>query len=95
VYVDNGLALLKDGTIAGSVLKMKDALRNILAFTDATLADVVQMGAINPALQCGVFDRKGSLEAGKDADLIVLNEQNELVLTICRGTIAYQKEEVQ
>ncbi|SFF99010.1 N-acetylglucosamine-6-phosphate deacetylase [Sporolactobacillus nakayamae] len=95
VYVDNGLAVLKDGTIAGSVLKMKDALRNILAFTDATLADVVQMGAINPALQCGVFDRKGSLEAGKDADLIVLNEQNELVLTICRGTIAYQKEEVQ
>jgi N-acetylglucosamine-6-phosphate deacetylase len=95
VYVDNGLALLKDGTIAGSVLKMKDALRNILAFTDATLADVVQMGAINPALQCGVFDHKGSLEAGKDADLIVLNEQNELVLTICRGTIAYQKEEVQ
>lgn len=95
VYVDNGLAVLKDGTIAGSVLKMKDALRNILAFTDATLSDVVQMGAINPALQCGVFDRKGSLEAGKDADLIVLNDQNELVLTICRGTIAYQKEEVQ
>lgn len=95
VYVDNGLAVLKDGTIAGSVLKMKDALRNILAFTDATLSDVVQMGAINPALQCGVFDRKGSLEVGKDADLIVLNDQNELVLTICRGTIAYQKEEVQ
>ncbi|MCO7125672.1 N-acetylglucosamine-6-phosphate deacetylase [Sporolactobacillus shoreicorticis] len=94
VFVDNGLALLKDGTIAGSVLKMKDSLRNILAFTDATLSDVVQMGAINPALQCGVFDRKGSIENGKDADLIILNEQNELVLTICRGTIAYQKKEV-
>ncbi|MCQ2009066.1 MAG: N-acetylglucosamine-6-phosphate deacetylase [Sporolactobacillus sp.] len=94
VFVDNGLALLKDGTIAGSVLKMKDSLRNILAFTDATLSDVVQMGAINPALQCGVFDHKGSIENGKDADLIVLNEQNELVLTICRGTIAYQKKEV-
>ncbi|WP_028983057.1 N-acetylglucosamine-6-phosphate deacetylase [Sporolactobacillus terrae] len=94
VFVDKGMAVLKDGTIAGSVLKMKDSLRNMLAFTDATPADVVQMGAINPALQCGVFDHKGSLEAGKDADLIVLNEKNELVLTICRGTIAYQKEEV-
>ncbi|EST12151.1 N-acetylglucosamine-6-phosphate deacetylase [Sporolactobacillus laevolacticus] len=93
VYVDNGLAVLKSGTIAGSVLKMDESLRNILAFTDATLADVVQMGAINPAMQCGVFDRKGSLEVGKDADFIVLNEHNELVLTVCRGTIAFQKKE--
>lgn len=93
VYVDKGLAVLKNGTIAGSVLKMDESLRNILAFTDATLADVVQMGAINPAMQCGVFDRKGSLEVGKDADFIVLNEHNELVLTVCRGTIAFQKKE--
>ncbi|MCL1631797.1 N-acetylglucosamine-6-phosphate deacetylase [Sporolactobacillus sp. CPB3-1] len=93
VHVNDGVALLKDGTIAGSLLKMKDSLRNMLTFTDATLADIVQMSAINPALQCGVFDRKGSLEVGKDADLIVLNENNELVLTICRGTVAFEKKE--
>ncbi|MCO7176267.1 N-acetylglucosamine-6-phosphate deacetylase [Sporolactobacillus kofuensis] len=93
VYVNDGLALLKSGTIAGSVLKMDQSLKNMLAFTDATLDDIVQMGAINPAQQCGVYERKGSLEEGKDADFIILNEKNELVLTVCRGTIAYQKEE--
>lgn len=94
VHVKDGLAVLSSGTIAGSVLKMDQALRNMLAFTDATLEDVVQMGSINPALQCNVFDRKGSLEIGKDADFIVLDEHNQLVMTVCRGEIAYQRSEV-
>lgn len=93
VHVKDGLAVLSSGTIAGSVLKMDQALRNMLTFTDATLEDIIQMGAINPALQCGVFDRKGSLEVGKDADFIILDGQNQLVMTVCRGTIAYQREE--
>lgn len=92
VHVKDGLALLASGTIAGSVLKMDQALRNMLSFTDATLEDIVQMGAINPAIQCGVFDRKGSLEPGKDADFIILDGDNQLVMTVCRGTVSYQRE---
>lgn len=95
VHVKDGLAVLASGTIAGSVLKMDQAIRNILTFTDATLEDVVQMGAINPALQCGVYDRKGSLEIGKDADFIILDENNRLVLTVCRGIVSYKKQEVK
>ncbi|MCI1858636.1 MAG: N-acetylglucosamine-6-phosphate deacetylase [Sporolactobacillus sp.] len=94
VHVKDGMATLASGTIAGSVLKMDQAIRNILAFTDATLEDVVQMGAINPAHQCGVFDRKGSLETGKDADFIILDGRNRLVMTVCRGVIAYRNEGV-
>ncbi|GGL62324.1 N-acetylglucosamine-6-phosphate deacetylase [Sporolactobacillus putidus] len=92
VHVKDGLAVLSSGTIAGSVLKMDQALRNMLSFTDATLEDIVQMGAINPAIQCGVFDRKGSLEPGKDADFIILDGNNQLVMTVCSGIVSYQKE---
>jgi N-acetylglucosamine-6-phosphate deacetylase len=70
---------------------MNQAIKNILAFTDATLDDVIQMGAINPALQCNVFDRKGSLEIGKDADFVILDENNDLVMTVCRGKVAYER----
>lgn len=94
VHVKDGLAVLSSGTIAGSVLKMDQALRNMLAFTDATLEDLVQMGAINPAIQCGVFDRKGSLEPGKDADFIILDGDNQLVMTVCRGMVSYKTEGV-
>ncbi|MFT8316987.1 MAG: N-acetylglucosamine-6-phosphate deacetylase [Sporolactobacillus sp.] len=93
VHVKDGLAVLSSGTIAGSVLKMDQAFQNIMSFTDATLEDVIQMGAINPALQTGVDDRKGSLDVGKDADFIILDDQNKLVMTVCRGTVAYERKE--
>lgn len=92
VNVKDGKATLENGTLAGSVLKMDSALRNMMAFTHSTLQDVIQMGSVNPAVQLGVFDRKGSIKQGKDADFIVLNEANEVVLTVCRGQIAYQKQ---
>ncbi|MBM7646550.1 N-acetylglucosamine-6-phosphate deacetylase [Scopulibacillus daqui] len=91
VRVEDGKATLANGSLAGSVLEMKQAIKNILAYTDATLVDVMKMGAVNPAIQCGVFDRKGSVEINKDADLIILDENNDLVMTICRGAIAYQR----
>ncbi|MTT33290.1 N-acetylglucosamine-6-phosphate deacetylase [Terrilactibacillus sp. BCM23-1] len=93
VYVQDGMAKTVHGTLAGSLLKMKDSIQNMLTFTDAKLEDIVQMGAINPAKQCGVYDKKGSLEIGKDADLIVLNEKNEHVFTMCRGKVAYDRRE--
>lgn len=91
VRVQDGLALLESGTIAGSVLKMKDALKNMLAFTGAAVEDVVRMGAVNPARRCGVYKRKGSLEEGKDADILILDENNDLVMTVCRGRTAFRK----
>ncbi|MFC7393400.1 N-acetylglucosamine-6-phosphate deacetylase [Scopulibacillus cellulosilyticus] len=91
VNVKDGKATLANGSLAGSVLEMKQAIKNMLSFTDATLADVMKMGAVNPAKQCGVFDRKGSVETNKDADLIILDENNDLVMTICRGVVSYQR----
>jgi N-acetylglucosamine-6-phosphate deacetylase len=91
VKVQKGKATLQDGTLAGSILKLNEAVLNILSYTNCTLADVVKMTAVNPAKQINVFDRKGSIKKGKDADLIILDEENQLYMTICRGKLAYKR----
>jgi len=40
-----------------------------------------------------IFDRKGSIAVGKDADFVIVDEHLEVVMTFCRGKLAYQKEE--
>lgn len=91
VYVKDGKAALENGSLAGSVLKMKDALKNLLDFTPVSLEDAVQMASANPAIELQIFDRKGSLAVGKDADLVILNEALEVEMTFCRGVLAYKK----
>ncbi|MCF6137773.1 N-acetylglucosamine-6-phosphate deacetylase [Pseudalkalibacillus berkeleyi] len=91
VYVQEGKATLKDGTLAGSILTMQDACWNMMNYTNANIDDLVFMNSINPAKQYGVYNRKGSINIGKDADLIILDSNYELKMTICRGEIAYEK----
>ncbi|WP_366247618.1 N-acetylglucosamine-6-phosphate deacetylase [Terribacillus aidingensis] len=93
VNVKDGKALLPDGTLAGSMLQMKDAIRNMAAYADVSVADIAKMTAENPAKQYGIYDRKGSLEIGKDADIVLLDDQLTLQATYCRGNLAYHKEE--
>ncbi|MCA0170710.1 N-acetylglucosamine-6-phosphate deacetylase [Bacillus sp. RAR_GA_16] len=89
VQVKDGKALLENGTLAGSVLKMKDALKNIQAYAGCSLASAIKMTSENPAKQLGVFDRKGSLAVGKDADLFLRSEEGEVIMTFCKGHLAY------
>jgi N-acetylglucosamine-6-phosphate deacetylase len=84
VDVANGQARLADGTLAGSVLTMQSALQNILRYTGCDLTDALKMVAANPAKSLGIFASKGSIRVGKDADLVVLDEQLNVMLT-CRG----------
>lgn len=89
VTVYDGKATLPDGTLAGSILKMIDGARNVMEYTSCSIEDVLYMTAVNPAKQLQIFHRKGSLSPGKDADLVVLNEQLEVAMTFCRGQLAY------
>ncbi|MBT2678922.1 N-acetylglucosamine-6-phosphate deacetylase [Bacillus sp. ISL-35] len=91
VKVADGKALLADGTLAGSILKMKDSLKNMMEFTGISLEDAVKLASENPARQLKVFDRKGSIAAGKDADLVVLDSSHEVSMTICRGITSYMR----
>lgn len=90
VSVADGKALLADGTLAGSILKMNESFKNTVEFAQVSLLEAVQMASVNPAKQLNIFDRKGSLTVGKDADLTVLSADYRVEITICRGEIAYQ-----
>jgi len=90
VTVKDGEARLANGSLAGSVLKMNVAVKNMLSYTGCGLEDAVKMTSENPAKELGIFDRKGSIAEGKDADLVVLDENYQVVLTLCRGRIAYR-----
>ncbi len=65
---------LADGTIAGSVLKLNDAVKNVLNHTSLPVNEVFNMASLNPAAAIHVDDRLGSLEEGKDADIIITDE---------------------
>jgi N-acetylglucosamine-6-phosphate deacetylase len=95
VHVADGKALLADGTLAGSILKMNDSFKNTMEFADVSLIEAVQMTSVNPAKQLTIFDRKGSLSIGKDADITVLTNNFEVDLTICRGKIAYKRSKTK
>lgn len=91
VTVKDGKAILEDGTLAGSVLTMGQAFKNIIEFTNCQISDAIAMSASNPAKELGIFDQKGSIAIGKDADVVVLDENNEVMMTFCRGELAFQK----
>ncbi len=91
VNVRNGQARLKNGTLAGSILKMNAALKNLIDFIDITLQDAIKIVSANPAKKLNIFDKKGSLTAKKDADIVVLNENLQVMLSICKGNISFQK----
>ncbi|BBW95764.1 N-acetylglucosamine-6-phosphate deacetylase [Geobacillus icigianus] len=86
-------ARLADGTLAGSVLKLAEAIRRVLDYTGCTIEEVIRMASWNPAKQLGLLDRKGSLRSGKDADVVVLNERYEVMMTFCRGALAYRQRD--
>lgn len=91
VSVAEGKALLADGTLAGSILKMKDSLKNMMEFTGISLEEAVKLASENPARQLGIFDRKGSIAPGKDADLVVLDQNHEVAMAFCRGAASYTR----
>ncbi|WP_458353667.1 N-acetylglucosamine-6-phosphate deacetylase [Peribacillus frigoritolerans] len=94
VNVDETRATLSDGTLAGSILKMNDAIKNTMEYTDCSMTDIIKMTAENPAKQLRIFDRKGSIQVGKDADLVILNDRLDVEMTFCRGNLAFKKENV-
>jgi len=79
VVVKDGDAKLADtGVRAGSTLTQNVALKNLLAFTGRPLEEILLLLTENPAKLLKIFDTKGSIADGKDADLVVLDEANEV-----------------
>lgn len=85
VSVEDGIARTADGTLAGSTLLLKDAVRNIVNFTGMTFEDAVRTATINPATAIGIDGVTGTIACGKRADLLVLDKNYEIETTYCRG----------
>ncbi len=93
IQVRGPLCTLMDGvTIAGSVLTMNRAVGNAMDFTGMSLIDAAHTSSLAPAKACGVADRKGSIEVGKDADLAVLKPDFSVSHTIRAGVVAYSDQ---
>ncbi|MBE5808837.1 MAG: N-acetylglucosamine-6-phosphate deacetylase [Clostridiales bacterium] len=92
IFVKGIECRLADGTIAGSVLKLNEAVRNVVQNTNWPLEDVINMASLNPATRIGIADRKGSLDAGKDADIAIMDEDFNVQMTILGGRVIYRRE---
>ena len=79
--------LLEDGTIAGSVLKLNEAVRNLRDYTELSLPEVFACASLNPAKAVGEADRIGSLEVGKCADIIICDEDINVLTTFIEGVL--------
>jgi N-acetylglucosamine-6-phosphate deacetylase len=91
VIVKDQVAKLRDGTIAGSVLTMNEAIRKFQYNTGAPLPEIIKLVTVNPAKELGIYDLKGSIESGKQADLVLFDDTIEIFTTIVKGKKVYQK----
>lgn len=91
VSMKDGVPRLEDGTIAGSVLLMHEALNNVMAFTGCALPEAVRMAATTPARLIGEDGRKGRLSQGCDADVVVLSPDLDIEMVWRKGEVAYDR----
>ncbi len=92
VIVKNGEARLPNGVLAGSVLRMNVAVKNVMNFLNLPLEEVVKYATINPARNLGIDNEVGSIREGKRANLVVVDENLDVYMTIRDGVIVYRKE---
>lgn len=92
VEVRDGTVRLPDGGLAGSVLTLDRALRNLAAATGQDPAELWPTASANAARSIGVDDRKGRLDAGMDADLVLLDGEATVQAVVVEGEPAYGLE---
>jgi N-acetylglucosamine-6-phosphate deacetylase len=91
VFVENGVAIMPDrSSFAGSVATTDRLVRTMVKMADIPLIETIRMISKTPATIMGVADRKGSLVAGKDADIVIFDDNINIQTTIVNGKVVYQ-----
>jgi N-acetylglucosamine-6-phosphate deacetylase len=90
IVKEAGRAYVAGGTLIGSVAPMNICVRNMVNLVGCSLAEAVQMASLNPARVIGADERKGSLAPGKDADLVIIDEDVNVYMTLVRGQVVYR-----
>lgn len=86
----DGAARYADGTLIGTALGLNRMLARLMDFTGCSLAEAINTATQNPARILGLQDRKGTVEVGKDADLVLLEDDLSVYATILGGQLVYQ-----
>ena len=81
---------LADGTVAGSILHLNQGVWNVYSNSDIPLYECVNCASLNPATVLGLDSRKGSIEIGKDADIIITDGEFNVQKTVIGGKIRYE-----
>ncbi len=89
VFLKDNIATLADGTLAGSTLTLNKAVKNLLDTTEVKITDAFRMSSLNGSKVIGAG--RGILAAGKIADIVVLNENFDVEMTLISGKIRYRK----
>ncbi len=90
VIIEDGVAKLQDRTaFAGSVATTDRLVRTMLKLDHLSLEEIIRMISINPARVMKVDSHKGSIEEGKDADLVVFDDNVQVSLTLVNGRIVH------
>lgn len=89
VIVKDGAPKLADGTIAGSVHRMDNALRNVKEHTGKTLNEIINMMSLNPARRIGLDKTMGSIETGKISNLVFLSEELKVDAVYIKGKLKH------
>lgn len=92
VHKEGIKCLMDDGTIAGSVLKLNEAVYNLYSNSDLEIYEAVACASLNPAKVLGEDSEIGSLEVGKRADIIIADDKFNISMSILGGEIRYKGE---
>lgn len=91
VIVKDKKAYLEDGTLAGSTLTMDEAIKNMIELVGVPPTDAIRMASLNGAKVLGLQRSKGILAAGMDADIVLMNPQFEVLVTLREGKVKFSK----
>lgn len=91
VTVSGGVSRMPDGTLAGSTLAFEEGVRIVSGFDGIDLPAVSRMASGNPLRSIGLGKEEGVIEVGKNADLVVLDEDFGVVATLKRGLVEYRR----
>ena len=88
----NEARLRESGVLAGSVLTMNRAVKNVVEWTDLPLYQVINMASLNPARVLGLEDKWGSIQKGRYANFTIFDDDFEVLETILRGRTVLKKK---
>ncbi|MGJ5714620.1 N-acetylglucosamine-6-phosphate deacetylase [Staphylococcus equorum] len=87
VIVKGSEARLASGALAGSILKMNEGLKNLIQYTGDSLDNLWRVTSLNQAIALNIESQKGSLKVGKDADIVIVDDEITVQTTIKAGEI--------